>query len=210
MLAPIKHLFRMLANTQIFGKASAVSRRRKIKWFPPPNDGKVRLNLGCGDKILQGYVNVDFADSRKGNRPDVIADLRALQFPNDHADELLSVHVIEHFYPWEAEGLLRHWKDVLKPGGQLILECPNILTAAEMLLKDPDRAARAEGKDGQMAMWPLYGDPAWMDPLMCHRWGYTPTTLVDLLKRCGFNNVRQEPAVFKCQDPRDMRVVGEK
>lgn len=184
--------------------------RRKIKYVPPPDDGKVRLNLGCGDKILAGYVNVDFAESRKGNRPDVIADLRALEFGPAYADEILSVHVIEHFYPWEAQDLLHHWRDILKPGGRIVLECPNILTAAKMLLAHPERAARAEGKDGQMAMWPFYGDPAWKDPLMCHRWGYTPVTLCDLLSQCGFRNVRQEPAVFKQQDPRDMRVVGEK
>ena len=59
-------------------------------------------------------------------------------------------------------------------------------------------------------MWPLYGDPGWQDPLMCHRWGYTPWSLVKLLKDCGFKNVRQEKAVFKHQDPRDMRIVAEK
>lgn len=191
-------------------RARAEAQAKRIKWTPPPADGKVRLNLGCGDKILPGYVNVDFAESRKGNKPDVIADLRAMTFEQDYADEILSVHVIEHFYPWEAEALLQHWRTILKPGGLLVLECPNILTAAEMLLKEPERAGRADGKDGQLAMWPLYGDPGWKDPLMCHRWGYTPLTLKDLLVRCGFVNVRQEAAVFKQQDPRDMRVVGEK
>ena len=28
----------------------------------------VRLNLGCGDKILTGYINVDVADERKGKK----------------------------------------------------------------------------------------------------------------------------------------------
>ena len=209
MLEVIKSTLRNLLGTANAHKLRQAVRPRKIKWTPPPFDGRVRLNLGCGDKILEGYVNVDFAESRKGNKPDVIADLRALRFDPGSADEILSVHVIEHFYPWEAEALLRHWKNILKPNGKLVLECPNILTAAEMLLKDPDRAARADGKDGQLAMWPLYGDPAWKDPLMCHRWGYTPATLIDLLVRCGFRNVRQEPAMFKKQDPRDMRVVGE-
>jgi len=191
-------------------KVASVVKRKKLKWVPPPNDGKVRLNLGCGDKILQGYVNIDFAASRKGNKPDIIADLRALNFHHGYADEILSVHVIEHFYPWEAKDLIEHWINILKPEGQLVLECPNILTAAKMLLKDPVKAARAEGKDGKVAMWPLYGDPAWKDPLMCHRWGYTPTTLIDLLESCGLKNVRQEPAIFKSQDPRDMRVIGNK
>lgn len=183
---------------------------RKPRWEPPPDDGKVRLNLGCGDKILPGYINVDFAASRKGMAPDVIADLRALTFPAGHADEILSVHVIEHFYPWETGPLLAHWQSILKSGGRLVLECPNLLTAARMLVEQPERAARADGKDGQLAMWPIYGDPGWADPLMCHRWGYTPATLIDLLRRCGFVNVRQERALFKQRDPRDMRVVGEK
>jgi SAM-dependent methyltransferase len=205
-----KNAIRKLLGRENARKLGKAVRPKKVKWVPPPPDGKNRLNLGCGDKILEGYINVDFAESRKGNKPDVIADLRDLQFEVDYADEILSVHVIEHFYPWEAEDLLNHWKNILKPGGSLVIECPNILTAAEMLLNDPDRVARADGKDGQLAMWPLYGDPAWKDPLMCHRWGYTPTTLIDLLKRCGFSNVRREPAMFKQQDPRDMRVVGEK
>ncbi len=186
----------------------AAAPARKARWEPPPRDGRVRLNLGCGDKILPGYINVDAAASRKGQVPDVLGDLRALPFPPGHADEILAVHVIEHFYPWEAGDLLAHWHATLKPGGRLVLECPNLLSAARSLLEQPERAARAQGKDGQLAMWPLYGDPSWRDPLMCHRWGYTPATLADLLRRCGFQNVRQEPAQFKQRDPRDMRVTG--
>lgn len=181
----------------------------KARWTPPPRDGKVRLNLGCGDKVLPGYVNVDAAPSRKGQVPDVLGDLRRLPFPPGHADEILAVHVIEHFHPWETVDLLAHWRRVLKPRGRLVLECPNLLAAARLLVEQPGRAARAEGKDGQLAMWPLYGDPSWRDPLMCHRWGYTPETLIDLLERCGFANVRQEKAQFKQREPRDMRVTGE-
>ena len=206
----LKRIFKNTIGERNSNTISKLVKKDKIKWTPPPNDGKVRLNLGCGDKILEGYINVDFAESRKGNKPDIIADLRKLDFEDSYADEILSVHVIEHFYPWEAEDLLMHWKDILKSGGTLILECPNILTAAKMLVEHPEKAAIGKGKDGQMAMWPLYGDPAWKDPLMHHRWGYTPVTLIDLLKECGFKNVRQEPAMFKKQDPRDMRVVGEK
>lgn len=210
MLKAGKRIIRRLLGSKNSGRLGEIVHRKKIKWVVPPKDGKVRLNLGCGDKILEGYINVDFTEARKGSRPDVIADLRALSFEQNYADEILSIHVIEHFYPWETDALLNHWRNILKPGGVIVLECPNILTAAEMLLKEPDRAAKANGKDGQLAMWPLYGDPAWKDPLMCHRWGYTPTTLIDLLQSCGFRNVRREPAMFKQQDPRDMRIVGEK
>lgn len=183
------------------------------KFVPPPNDNKIRLNLGCGDKILQGYINVDCMKSRKGNFVNVISDLRALSFKKNIVDEILAVHVIEHFYLWEAGDLLRGWREHLKPSGLLILECPNIHTAAKRLARNPKKFSFAEPadiKNMQHVMWPLYGDPGWQDPLMCHRWGYTPWSLIKLLEDCGFKNVRQEKAVFKHQDPRDMRIVAEK
>jgi SAM-dependent methyltransferase len=169
-----------------------------------------RLNLGCGDKILPGYVNVDVVDARGGQKPDVQCDLRRLEaFESDSADEILSVHVIEHFWRWEALEVLREWLRVLRPGGIMILECPNLATACAELLKDPDRLA-GPGAEGQRTMWVLYGDPRWRDPLMVHRWGYTPHSLQRLMEEAGMVNVREEPAQFKLGNPRDMRVVGEK
>jgi hypothetical protein len=59
-------------------------------------------------------------------------------------------------------------------------------------------------------MWVFYGDPAWRDPLMVHRWGYTPRSLAHVMHEAGLVNLRQEPAQFKLREPRDMRIVGEK
>ncbi|KPK06929.1 MAG: hypothetical protein AMJ64_08035, partial [Betaproteobacteria bacterium SG8_39] len=169
-----------------------------------------RLNLGCGDKILEGYVNVDVAASRAGRRPDVLCDLHKLEpFETDSCDEVMAIHVVEHFYRWEVIGVLREWLRVLKPGGRMILECPNLLTACQMVLSNP-QAAAGPGPEGQRSMWVLYGDPAWRDPLMCHRWNYTPDSLRALMQEAGLVNVRQEPAQFKLREPRDMRIVGEK
>ncbi len=52
----------------------------------------VRLNLGCGDKILEGYINVDVASERAGKLPDIVCDIRKLEkFPDNTADEILAV-----------------------------------------------------------------------------------------------------------------------
>jgi glycosyltransferase involved in cell wall biosynthesis len=177
---------------------------------PAPAPAPLRLNLGCGDKILPGYVNVDVAESRAGKRPDVLCDLHRLTpFADASADEVLSVHVVEHFWRWEVLDVLREWMRVLKPGGRMILECPNLLSACEAFLADPERAS-SPGAEGQRTMWVFYGDPAWKDPLMVHRWGYTPKSLARLMQEAGLVNVRQEPAQFKLREPRDMRIVGEK
>ena len=115
----------------------------------------VKLNLGCGDKILEGYVNADIRDLSK--------------IKSSVADEILAVHVVEHFYYWEVIPLLKSWRRLLRPGGKLILECPHLLYACQMIVENPAMRSQA-GKAGQMLMWPLYGDPSWKDPLMCHKW----------------------------------------
>ena len=168
----------------------------------------VKLNLGCGDKILPGYVNVDTVTSRAGKQPDVNADIRDLRkIKSSVADEILAVHVVEHFYYWEVIPLLKSWRRLLKPGGKLILECPNLLYACRMIVENP--AMRSQpGKTGQMSMWPLYGDPSWKDPLMCHKWAYTPESLTAVLQEAGFQQAKQEPAQFKLREPRDMRITA--
>ncbi len=168
----------------------------------------IRLNLGCGDKILDGYVNVDIVQERAGKQPDVNCDIRDLSvFPANHCDEILAVHVVEHFWRWEVEQVLREWVRVLKPGGKMILECPNLISACEEFLRDPDRASMP-GPEGQRTMWVFYGDPRWTDPLMVHRWGYTPRSLGLLMQTVGLIDIQQEPARFKLREPRDMRITG--
>src|ERR1700742_475547 len=76
-------------------------------------DGPLRLNLGCGDKILPGYVNVDVAPSRRGQQPDVLCDLLELgPFQSNSVDEALAVHVVERFWRWEFVDVLTERKRV--------------------------------------------------------------------------------------------------
>ena len=57
--------------------------------------------------MLEGYINVDLVEDRSGVKPDVNCDLRNLSvFKSDYADEILSVHVVEHFWRWEVEEVL--------------------------------------------------------------------------------------------------------
>lgn len=170
----------------------------------------IKLNLGCGDKILEGYVNVDIVNERGGLQPDVVCDIKNLKiFENESVDEIMAIHVVEHFWRWEITDVIKEWIRVLKPNGKLILECPNLLSACKELVKDPINYSKPD-KNGQRSMWVFYGDPGWKDPLMMHKWGYTPHSLAQLLYDCGLREIRQEKAQFKLREPRDMRITGVK
>ncbi len=68
----------------------------------------MKLNLGCGDKILEGYVNVDVVDERAGAVPDINCDISDLSiFEDNYAEEILAVHVVEHFWRWEVVDVLK-------------------------------------------------------------------------------------------------------
>lgn len=113
----------------------------------------------------------------------------------------MAIHVMEHFYLWEVLDILKEWQRVLKPGGKIVLECPDVLRAAQ-------RFVEGEGNPA-FTYWVFYGDPSHKDPLMCHRWGYFPGSLAGVLEHAGFKNIRQEPAEFHMKNKRDFRLVAE-
>lgn len=159
----------------------------------------VKLNVGCGDKRIPGYIGIDVVDRGQ----EIISDIRHIALPDNYADEILSVHVIEHFYKWEASDLLKEWMRILKPGGLMVVECPNLLRVIRNVFETGTM-------DDSMFFWPLYGNQNLKDPLMCHKYGYIPESLIELMKAVGLVNVRQETALYKMGEKRDMRVTGVK
>jgi len=81
-----------------------------------------RLNLGAGEKFIEGWDNIDlYSDD-----PRVIKmDIRKLDYPNDSADEIWAEHCIEHCSYKETPEILREWCRVLKPGGKITIAGPN-------------------------------------------------------------------------------------
>ena len=82
----------------------------------------VRLNLGCGPKLMDGFVNVDLGGNWSGINPDVEADIsKPLPFPDNHADEIHAYEVLEHCgTQGDYKFFFAQWSDfwrVLKPAG---------------------------------------------------------------------------------------------
>lgn len=164
----------------------------------------MQVQLGCGHKPWDGWINVD--GERAAKYADVIADLRSLPLATGSVDVAVAVHVIEHFYQWEVAEVLSEWKRILKPGGLLILELPSMDKVARYL-----KACLEQHQPfwAQMSWWALWGDPRYKDPAMCHKWGYTEPIMQKTLEDAGFSGVRFEEPRYHVKQ-RDMRVLATK
>lgn len=74
----------------------------------------LKLNLGCGNVYLNGWVNIDL-DSEKA---DLKHDLtKPLPYEDNTVDFIYSEHFIEHITVKQGVVLLKECRRVLKPGG---------------------------------------------------------------------------------------------
>lgn len=138
----------------------------------------------------------------RGIQPDIQADItERLPFADDHADEIRAIHIIEHFWPWDTQRIVNEWVRVLKPGGTLQIECPDIDKVLAL--------ANVPEIPPAFTFWALYGDPRHKSPEMMHRWCYNKTQIMRLMATAGLVNLRSEPVRFH-HPIRDMRIVGEK
>lgn len=162
----------------------------------------VHLHLGSGKCHWGGWVNIDGSN----NRADVICNIQDLPFGCDYADRIAAIHVFEHFYQWEAIDLLREWRRVLKPGGKLILEMP----CMDLVFSHIAACLMKGVAPNKYLSWlPLWGDPRYKDPSMCHKWGYFKNDVASLLSEAGFIEIKQEEPRYHFKE-RDMRVTARK
>ena len=146
------------------------------------------LNLGCGNKLQPGddWLNIDRV--KPGGIPQDVnfrrGDILALPVEDCTVDGVLMLHVFEHIPPCDVEEALKEIWRVLKPGGFLHLEMPNIATACANLL------IAMEKTDAQLLMLALrsiYGSHE--QDGQNHKWGYSPESLLPMLELGGFVDV---------------------
>jgi len=143
-------------------------------------DNEIKLNLGCGNDVLPGWVNIDAYN----DAADVKADVRKLPYPDNSVDIILASHVIEHFHFQDGFAVLLEWYRALRPGGKLIVETPDFLATCKSF---------AEGSEGWRV--DLYGQffaQPWI-PGQAHYFLYTETQLGGTLRQCGYRDVVRVP-----------------
>jgi hypothetical protein len=163
-----------------------------------------KLLLGSGGWDWPDWTRIDASPDSPATYHAAIPPLPAEVLASKW-DVIMAIHFIEHLAPWKADELLHECYNMLTPNGVLILEQPNILYAAKVLL---GQIAPLDGEPGQFDMWPLWGDPTQRDELMLHKWGYSPDTMTTLLCGCGFDlvNIVIKPTEYHGKRERDFRI----
>jgi predicted SAM-dependent methyltransferase len=141
-------------------------------------DGEIRLNIGCGHIPIEGYVNVDM---RPLPGVDMVAGVDNLPVDPASVTEIFSAHLLEHF-PEEQlrRQLLPYWWSLLEPGGRFRAVVPD----SEAMV-----AAYAAGAIGFPELRRvIFGDQEYEGDF--HFNAFTPQSLVEMLEKAGFVDVR--------------------
>lgn len=148
----------------------------------------IKFNMGCGAERIPGYMGVD----KNSDRADFRMDAFELEVPDECADEVLAMHFIEHLPQHRAPEMLTKWFKMLKPGGKVVMETPDLDELCKQILE-------SEGYDKHTVALALFGayvenpdDPEIKEKgaLSPHLWGYTPKTLSELCEAVGFKDIQ--------------------
>jgi beta-1,4-mannosyl-glycoprotein beta-1,4-N-acetylglucosaminyltransferase len=148
------------------------------------NKGLKKLNLGCGDMILDGYVNIDLYHEKA----DLKADVRDLSMiESESVDEIFGSHIFEHVSPYQVHDTLREWCRVLRDGGVLILELPDI----EGICREFGSASKEKRYE---LLNCIYGTTQIEHP---HMFGWYEEIIRDHLINAGFVDViKKDPQIY--------------
>ena len=153
----------------------------------------MKLNLACGNDILEGYENCDLYNEKAQTK----CDVNNLPYKKDSIEEIFASHIIEHADYYEAKEWLKEWYRVLKEGGKLVVETPDFLESCKkfVLMDEKDRAK----------MYGHFFAKAWVEG-ETHKFLYTRRELAMTLIEAGFKVAFEEPTRHT-QNP-NLRIIG--
>ncbi|WP_088892090.1 glycosyltransferase [Leptolyngbya ohadii] len=141
----------------------------------------VKLHLGCGRKVKEGYLNIDAHVSAPGI---LRMDIFNLDFPEASVDEIFTEHMLEHLSKFEVPVALQEWARVLKPNGKLMMNLPNLEWCLREWLAKPESDRWGWQLDTIFGLQTHPGE--------FHKTGFTKPRLIHLLREAGFNHITIE------------------
>jgi len=139
----------------------------------------MKLHLGCGEKRIEGFINIDILQHKNVDVIDDVSKLKSIE--NESVDLIYACHVLEHFKRNEYMEVLKRWLELLRPEGILRLSVPDLEKVAHLYV---------EGKyDLTTLLGLLYGGQTYLYNF--HYMGFDFKSLQTDLKTLGFKAVNR-------------------
>lgn len=157
------------------------------------------LHVGCGpkhkDRTTKGFNTSEWTELRldidESVKPDIVGTMLDMSAVPDHSvDAVFSSHNIEHLYPHEVPLALAEFKRVLRPGGFIVITCPDLQSVCALVAEDKLTEPAYVSSSGPISPLDiLYGHRPPMargNLYMSHRCGFTLKVLIGTLRQHGF------------------------
>ncbi len=137
-----------------------------------------KLNLGCGFDKKEGYLNIDFNDFHD---PDMVANVCNLEMlPCGYYEEIIAYDVLEHITRNKTKLVLSEWNRLLKKGGILHLQVPDLLGILSLLMQDAYQSLEQQ----EVLVHCLFGSQQYHGDF--HHTGFTEMIIRSYLEETGF------------------------
>lgn len=171
-------------------------------------NGFVILNVGAGSCSSPDspFINCDIAEESKCA---IICPMDTIPLPDNSVDYIFALHVVEHVRPAQLLFALKEWKRVLRDGGGLLIETPDLQKVIRVLafrrgstfavpkrfvLNHSHRGVRwiSGMLYGHLCQEPVNSNELLPDGFLpnIHKWLYCPYSIGQFLKDQGFTNVK--------------------
>lgn len=138
----------------------------------------MKLHLGCGKRDFgPEWISID-----GGDYPHLkYHDITSLPFEDNSVDIIYASHVLEYFDREEVVLILKEWRRVLKPDGNLRIAVPDFKSICELYLHKNIPIEKFLG--------PIYGKMKMLNNTIYHKTIYDFNSLKNLLTICGFYGI---------------------
>jgi predicted SAM-dependent methyltransferase len=157
----------------------------------------MKLNIGSGQKHLKDYINIDLLHGQeKIDASDILTHHPEWE---NQVDEIIGMHIFEHFDYDQWRRAIPQFYKLLKPEAKLVLELPNIKDVFREYIKDPYNLLVSKYIWGGQDSEGQY-----------HYWGWCPETLSKLLTDNGFKVELKEATDYHKNEMPCFRIEGTK
>lgn len=161
---------------------------------------RLLLHVGCGHATIEHIQVAGFRESSwreirldadESVAPDIVGTMTEMpSVPTAAVDAVFSSHGIEHLYWHDVPRVLAEFRRVLADEGFLVVTCPDLQAAAQMIAEDRLFDTAYQSQAGPITPFDMVysyrpfvqANPQWMS----HHCGFTLTSLVAVLREAGF------------------------